>query len=105
MCVDAAGIAGETTFRPLFRSTLGMTKRPTDQPLTTTETSRMVKRRLKDGGLPSRQSPHSFGVTAITSLPEQGGADGGRAVPHGLGNSALNHGCLTGSRRNGNCLG
>src|ERR1043166_1410143 len=33
----------------------------------------LVKRRLKDAGLPSRLSPHSFRVTAITSLLEQGG--------------------------------
>ena len=32
----------------------------------------LVKRRLKDAGLPSRLSPHSFRVTAITSLLEQG---------------------------------
>ena len=32
----------------------------------------LVKRRLKDAGLPSRPSPHSFRVTAITSLLEQG---------------------------------
>ena len=32
----------------------------------------LVKRRLKDAGLPSRLSPHSFRVTAITALLEQG---------------------------------
>ena len=32
----------------------------------------MVKRRLKDAGLPSRLSPHSFRVTTITDLLEQG---------------------------------
>ena len=32
----------------------------------------MVKRRFKDAGLPVRLSPHSFRVTAITSLLEQG---------------------------------
>jgi site-specific recombinase XerD len=32
----------------------------------------MVKRRLKDAGLLSRLSSHSFPVTAITSLLEQG---------------------------------
>jgi site-specific recombinase XerD len=33
---------------------------------------RMMKRRLKDAGLPSRLSPHSFRVTTITDLLEQG---------------------------------
>ena len=32
----------------------------------------LVKRRLKDAGLPSRLSPHSFRVTAITDLLSQG---------------------------------
>ena len=33
---------------------------------------RMVKRRLKDASLPTRLSPHSFRVTTITDLLEQG---------------------------------
>jgi len=33
---------------------------------------RMMKRRLKDAGLPVRLSPHSFRVTTITDLLEQG---------------------------------
>ena len=33
---------------------------------------RMVKRRLKDAGLPSRLSPHSFRVMTITDLLEHG---------------------------------
>lgn len=33
---------------------------------------RMVKRRLKDAGLSVRLSPHSFRVTTITDLLEQG---------------------------------
>jgi len=32
----------------------------------------LVKRRLKDAGLPLRLSPHSFRVTAITDLLTQG---------------------------------
>ena len=32
----------------------------------------MVKRRMKDAGLPERLSPHSFRVTAITDLLNQG---------------------------------
>jgi integrase/recombinase XerD len=33
---------------------------------------RMVRRRLKNAGLPSRLSPHSLRVTTITDLLEQG---------------------------------
>ena len=44
----------------------------TAKPLGTERICELVKRRLKDAGLPSRLSPHSFRVTAITSLLEQG---------------------------------
>ena len=70
--LDAAGIGAENKDRPLFRSTLGKTKRLTGNPLTTKDVCRMVKRRLKDAGLPSRLSPHSFRVTGITDLLTQG---------------------------------
>jgi integrase/recombinase XerD len=69
--LDAAGIGAENKDRPLFRSTLGKTKRLTANPLTTKDLCRMVKRRLKDAGLPSRLSPHSFRVTGITDLLAQ----------------------------------
>ena len=42
------------------------------KPLGTERICELVKRRLKDAGLPPRLSPHSFRVTAITSLLEQG---------------------------------
>jgi integrase/recombinase XerD len=74
MYVDTAGIAGETKDRPLFRSTLGTTKRLTERPLTTKDVCRMVKQRLKDAGLPVRLSPHSFRVTGIADLLSQGRA-------------------------------
>ena len=70
--LDAAGIGAENKDRPLFRSTQGKTKRLTGNPLTTKDVCRMVKRRLKDAGLPSRLSPHSFRVTGITDLLTQG---------------------------------
>jgi integrase/recombinase XerD len=40
--------------------------------MTSKRNCELVKRWLKDAGLPSRLSPHSFRVTAITSLLEQG---------------------------------
>jgi integrase/recombinase XerD len=70
--LDAAGIAAETKDRPLFRSTLRRTKQLTGNALTTKAICELVKRRLKDAGLPSRLSPHSFRVTAITDLLTQG---------------------------------
>jgi integrase/recombinase XerD len=70
--IAAAGIAGEGKDRPLFRASNGKTKKLTANALTTERICEMVKRRLKDAGLPSRLSPHSFRVTAITSLLEQG---------------------------------
>jgi integrase/recombinase XerD len=69
--LDSAGIAAENKDRPLFRSTLGKTKRLTTKPLTTKDVCRMVKRRLKDARLPVRLSPHSFRVTGITDVLSQ----------------------------------
>jgi hypothetical protein len=63
--LDAAGIDGENKDRPLFRSTLGKTKRMTNKRLTTKDVCRMVKRRLNDAGLPVRLSTHSFQVTGF----------------------------------------
>jgi integrase/recombinase XerD len=70
--VEAAGIAGEAKDRPLFRASNGRTKKLTAVPLTSKRICELVKRRLKDAGLPSRLSPHSFRVTAITDLLIQG---------------------------------
>ena len=70
--IAAAGLAGEAKDRPLFRSTLRRTKQLTGNPLTTKAICELVKRRLKDAGLPLRLSPHSFRVTAITDLLTQG---------------------------------
>jgi len=70
--LDAAGIEAEAKDRPLFRSTLRRTKQLTGNALTTKAICELVKRRLKDAGLPSRISPHSFRVTAITDLLTQG---------------------------------
>ena len=40
--------------------------------MTADDIGRMVKRRMRDAGLPSRLSPHSFRVTTITDLLAQG---------------------------------
>jgi len=57
---------------PLFRTTIRKTKQLTQNPMTAGDMSRMVKRRMRDAGLPSRLSPHCFRVTTITDLLSQG---------------------------------
>ena len=68
----AAGIEGEAKETPLFRASNGRTRKLTGNALTSKRICELVKRRLKDAGLPKRLSPHSFRVTAITDLLTQG---------------------------------
>lgn len=68
--LNAAGVRDEKT-GPLFRSAVRREKRLTDQAMTANDMCRMVKRRLKDVGLSSRLSPHSFRVTVATDLLSQ----------------------------------
>jgi integrase/recombinase XerD len=68
----AAGIAEDNKDRSLFRSTVRKTKQLTGNALTTKDICNLIKRRLKDAGLPKRLSPHSFRVSAITDLLTQG---------------------------------
>jgi integrase/recombinase XerD len=70
--VEAACIAGEAKDAPLFRASNGRSRKLAVKPLGTERICELVKRRLKDAGLPSRLSPHSFRVTTITALLEQG---------------------------------
>lgn len=57
---------------PLFRTTVRRTKSLTMNAMTADDMARMVKRRLRDAGLPSRLSPHSFRVATITDLLSHG---------------------------------
>jgi integrase/recombinase XerD len=57
---------------PLFPSAVRKTGRLTSKPVTGVDMCRMVKRRLKDAGLPVRLSPHSFRVFTVTDLLTQG---------------------------------
>ena len=57
---------------PLFRTAIRRTKQLTEHPMTAGDMGRMVKRRLRDAGLPARLSPHSFRVATITDLLAQG---------------------------------
>jgi integrase/recombinase XerD len=70
--LEAAGIEAEAKDSPLFRAGNGRTKRLTGNGLSSKIICELVKRRLKDAGLPLRLSPHSFRVTAITDLLTQG---------------------------------
>jgi site-specific recombinase XerD len=57
---------------PLFRTAIRRTKQLTDRAMTATDMGRMVKRRIRDAGLPPRLSPHSCRVATITNLLAQG---------------------------------
>jgi site-specific recombinase XerD len=70
--LDAAGIVGDPKDSPLFRASNGRTKKLSASGLASKRICELVKRRLIDAGLPSRLSPHSFRVTAITDLLSQG---------------------------------
>jgi site-specific recombinase XerD len=72
--LDAAGLRDAGKDSPLFRSALGKTGLLTENAPTAGDLGRMVKRRLKDAGLPDRLSPHSFRVATITDLLHQGAA-------------------------------
>ena len=71
--IEGAQIGGAGKDSPLFRAgTNGTSKALTALPLTSKRICELVKRRLGDAGLPSRLSPHSFRVAAITDLLTQG---------------------------------
>lgn len=70
--VAAGGMEYADKSKPLFRTTVRKTKKLTQYAMTAGDMARMVKRRMRDAGLPSRLSPHSFRVTTITDLLSQG---------------------------------
>jgi integrase/recombinase XerD len=70
--LDAAGLRDASKDSRLFRSAVGKTKHLTGNGMSAGDMGRMVKRRLKDAGLPEQLSPHSFRVATITDLLEQG---------------------------------
>jgi integrase/recombinase XerD len=65
--VQAAAIAEG----PLFRTANRKTKTLTTKAMTGIDVCRMMKRRLKEAGLPAHFSPHSFRVATVTNLLEQ----------------------------------
>jgi len=70
--VNAAGLRDARDDILLFRTALRKTGQLTTNGMHVNDVCRMMKRRLKDASLPSRLSPHSFRVTTITDLLEQG---------------------------------
>src|SRR5689334_2931096 len=62
--LSAADLTNAPATAPLFRSVAGRTGRVTVRGLTGADVCRLVKRRLRDAGLPTQLSPHSFRVCA-----------------------------------------
>jgi site-specific recombinase XerD len=57
---------------PMFSTAIRRTKRVTTNGMTADDIRRMLKRRLRDAGLPLCLSPHSFRAMAVTDLLSQG---------------------------------
>ena len=57
----------------LFPAALGKTGKLSRRPLVRTDAADMLKRRLKQAGLPAHYSPHSFRATGITNFLENDG--------------------------------
>ncbi len=70
--IDAAGLGDAPKNSPLFRTAIRKEKRLTQKALTTNDVYRMLKRRMRDAGLPPNLSGHSFRVAGITDLLNQG---------------------------------
>jgi hypothetical protein len=58
---------------PLFPASIGKTGKLSRRPLVSTDAADMLKRRLKQAGLPAYHSPHSFRATGITNFLENDG--------------------------------
>ena len=70
--LNAAGISQDDKDTPIFRTAVPRKRQLTAKPMTDNDMQRMFKRRIRDAGLSADLSPHSFRVTTITSLLEQG---------------------------------
>ena len=63
---------GESRGKSPFQSALKKQRKLSGRAIHVNDICRMMKRKLKDIGLPQIYSPHSFRVTIITDLLEQG---------------------------------
>jgi integrase/recombinase XerD len=70
--VATACTAGDGKDTLLFRASNGRTRTVTGNAMSSKRICELVRRRMKDAGLPGHLSPHSFRVTAITDLLGQG---------------------------------
>ncbi len=70
--LDAANLRDAPKDASLFPTAIRKTGQLTTRAIHVNDVCRMMKRRLKDAGLPDNLSPHSFRVTTITDLLEQG---------------------------------
>lgn len=70
--LHASGATFSDRAEPMFRTARGRTDELTNRRMSAIDMCRMVKRRLKEAGLPTRLSPHSFRTATITDLLEQG---------------------------------
>lgn len=70
--MNAAGITNDDKDRPIFRTAVARKRQLTIKPMTDNDMQRMFKRRILDAGLPPDRTPHSFRVTTITTLLDQG---------------------------------
>ena len=69
--LKAAGIKTAPADSPLFRPALGRRRLLASRPLPAHSMRLLLKRRLKDAGLPPLFSPHSFRVLVVTDLLSQ----------------------------------
>ena len=69
--LDAALLRAAPDESPMLRSAVRRTRVLTANGMTAGDIGRMVKRRMRDAGLPSRLSPHSFRVFTVTDLLSQ----------------------------------
>ena len=70
--IDGGGLGDAPKQTPLFLTTVRKEKRLTQRGMHVNDLCRMVKRRMRDAGLPDSLSAHSFRVTVITDLLKQG---------------------------------
>ncbi len=66
--VTAAGIADDGKDAPLFRASNGRTRTLTGRAMSSKRICELVKRRVKDAGLPDHLSPHSFRVNVANRV-------------------------------------
>jgi site-specific recombinase XerD len=68
----ASGIDYADKNTPLFRTAIRRTQRLTQNGMSATDMTRMIKRRLRQANLPDRLSAHSIRVYVLTNLLSQG---------------------------------